>query len=93
MEHGWRTRICLLVLLVAGLLACGGPSSAEQLRARSAFDLDCPQSKITFHKIDDRTWGVRGCGSRATYIRSCDGPKTDLTTKCTWVLNGDSRPD
>jgi len=76
---------------LAGLAACGG-ATTEQLRARAAFDLDCPQHKIQLVEIDERTQGVNGCGQRATYVESCGhvdgyGGKHD----CTWILNTDSK--
>lgn len=35
---------------------------------RAAFDLDCPVDKLQIHELTTRTWGVRGCGKKATYI-------------------------
>ena len=75
-----------LLVLVGALLACGA-SSADKLRDRASFDLDCPKSKLQLKKLDSRTAGVRGCGQRATYVEVCDG------ASCTWVLNSDSMPD
>ena len=44
-------------------------------------------------QIDDRTMGVRGCGQRAVYVESCNGPKGGMATECTWVLNSDTKPN
>jgi hypothetical protein len=76
---------------VLSLVACGG-ATADQLRARAAFDLNCPQSQVNVVELDERTRGVRGCGQQATYVENCSmidgyGGKHD----CTWVLNTDSR--
>jgi hypothetical protein len=84
-----RTASALAALTL--MAACGG-ASAEQLRARAAFDLNCPDGEIAIVHIDDRTEGVRGCGQRVTYVENCAwadgyGGKHD----CTWILNTDAR--
>jgi hypothetical protein len=79
------------VLLGAMLVNCG--ATEEQLRSRSAIDLNCPQTQIQMTQIDERTMGVRGCGQRAVYVESCDGPKGGMATECTWVLNSDTKPN
>jgi hypothetical protein len=83
--------VAWVLLWVGPAIGCGG-ASVEQLRARAAFDLQCPESSITLVHLDDRTQGVTGCGQRATYVESCTmmdgyGGKHD----CTWVLNTDSK--
>lgn len=75
----------LFPCLLLGLLACG--ATEEQLRARAAFDLQCPEGKLQLTQLDDRTQGVRGCDKQATYVESCHGQGR---TDCTWVLNSDS---
>ncbi|MFO0612640.1 MAG: hypothetical protein U0414_08640 [Polyangiaceae bacterium] len=77
--------------LLGGGVGCG--ATAEQLRTRAAFDLQCTQTQLEVVELDSRTRGVRGCGQQATYIESCKAcangqPYCD----CTWVLNGDTRP-
>jgi hypothetical protein len=83
-------RQSLLLLGLVTLSACG--ASLEQLQARAAFDLNCPQDKLQVTEIDDRTRGVRGCGQQVTYVESCQaiggyGQKMG----CTWVLNTDGK--
>jgi hypothetical protein len=71
------------------LTACAGEDEEfAELRARAAFDLECPRKQIHVVELDDRTKGVTGCGERATYIESCDrvGP-WGVRSDCTWVLN------
>lgn len=87
-----KTAIAGAILLVMALLACGG-ADHDQLKTRSAFDLKCPEEKIVLKEIDERTIGVIGCGQRATYVESCNGPKYEFASTCTWVLNSDSRPE
>lgn len=86
-------RVPDLVVAVALLLSVAGcGASKDQLRARAAFDLNCPSSQVEIVTLDDRTKGVTGCGQRATYVENCGwrdgyGGKHD----CTWVLNTDAR--
>lgn len=83
----WKT----ILFLGTGLWCIGcEDSSEEQLRARSAFDLQCPQKSIRIRYIDDRTAGVIGCGQRMTYVESCERPNSALDRECTWILNSDS---
>ncbi len=80
------------VLGVFGVLAATGCGADEQqLRARAAFDLSCPENQIRVQEIDGRTVGVRGCGQKAVYIESCNAPVGHMGRDCTWVLNSDSR--
>lgn len=86
--------IALLALIpaaVVGLIALTGcaSASADQLRARAAHDLQCPADDVLLISIDRRTAGAEGCGSRATYVESCDGNRAEFGTQCTWVLNAD----
>jgi hypothetical protein len=79
-------------LWVVGLLAAGcAGASNDQLRTRAAFDLKCNAGEVQVIELDDRTRGVQGCGQQATYVESCDGPKQNFNTSCTWVLNSDSK--
>src|SRR5947209_4258169 len=58
-----RTASAMLLVLLG--IGCGG-ATVEQLRARAAFDLQCPEASIKLVELDDRTQGVTGCGQRAT---------------------------
>jgi hypothetical protein len=80
-------RILLFGSFVMGLAGCG--ASLEQLHARAAFDLNCPEAQLQVVKIDQRTQGVRGCGRQATYVESCTDPMRSSGT-CTWIMNTDS---
>jgi hypothetical protein len=77
-------RIVVLGSVVMGLAGCG--ASLEQLHARAAFDLNCPQEQLQIIKIDDPTQGVRGCGRQATYVENCTDPNRSSNT-CTWIMN------
>jgi hypothetical protein len=77
-------------LLSCGLALVAACSATEaQLHTRASFDLHCPAANIRFMQIDGRTYGVEGCGQRATYVESCQ--PSAMGQDCTWVLNGDSR--
>ncbi len=47
---------------------------------------------MRYKRIDGRTQGVLGCGKRAIYVESCDGPRNNMATDCTWVINGGIEP-
>lgn len=78
----------MLLLAIASWTLSGCGATVGQLKARAAFDLDCPESQLTIVAIDDRTRGVRGCGSKAVYVETCR-MLNNAPTDCTWVLNSD----
>lgn len=91
-------KLCALIVAVLGAavlgvavlttaLSCAASADGNVLIKRASFDLGCPSSQLSWVKIDDRTWGVQGCSKRATYIESCDGPRGNYQTRCTWVMN------
>jgi hypothetical protein len=86
-----RAPLLSAALFALSVSACAG-ATEEQLRARAAFDMSCPQGKIHLVQLDERTQGVTGCGQKGTYVETCGhvdgyGGKHD----CTWVLNTDSK--
>jgi hypothetical protein len=73
-------------------LACGPSTyraSPADLPARASFDLNCPTTELRQHRLDESTYGVVGCGRRATYVSSCNGQPGDMTTQCRWIMNGE----
>jgi hypothetical protein len=87
-----------VVALASFVLACGpemfasGDATVDQLRARAAFDMDCPKAELKTTAIDERTRGVAGCGQRLTYVEQCDRVgQWGAKDNCTWVLNTDSK--
>src|SRR6478752_2416023 len=74
-------------VLLATVSACG--SSPEQLRSRAAFDLRCPSDQLAISDIDGRAKSVTGCGSFATYVRSCkEGTNPGRGDNgCWWAMN------
>jgi len=78
-------RYALFAVMVSG---CISSASGDQLTRRASFDLNCPTSNLRYRQIDDRTQGVSGCGKRATYVDSCEGPREGPNINCTWLING-----
>ncbi len=72
------------------LLACGCSPAAQNARSRTAlesraaFDLECPRSSLAIAPLGQdshgviTSYGVEGCGHRATYVRLADS---------TWLMN------
>jgi hypothetical protein len=55
--------------------------------------MKCDESRIQLVEIDGRTYGVSGCGQRATYVESCDHVQGWSKTGCAWVKNDESAGD
>lgn len=86
----------VLVAGPLGVAGCRAEATHDQLSRRASFDFGCAVRDLRFTQIDERTSGVEGCGKHAAYVETCDGPRTNSNTTCTWVLNGkieiDRRP-
>lgn len=68
------------------LAACAGPgATAEQLKARATFDLECPEPEVQVHDLGARVRGVVGCGRRLSYVEVCETRPDG--THCAWVIN------
>jgi hypothetical protein len=64
-------RPALFALGAVCLLACGGggrgaPESTI-VRPRAVYELSCPDAELIVTRISGSTYGVSGCGARATY--------------------------
>lgn len=70
----------------SALLGCATTKEAHPLTRRASFDFQCPREQLRYTELDERAWGVSGCGKRATYIMACQGQ--GWNEECTWVLNG-----
>jgi hypothetical protein len=84
------------VIGILSLAAVGCGASNEQLRSRAAFDLMCPSDRLAVVDIDHRAKGVSGCGSFATYVRTCRPLTSDSPSRheCSWAMNhSDERMD
>jgi hypothetical protein len=67
--------ICLLAVVVFSI-GCG--PNIETLRTRAAYDFRCADDQLTLTPLGTGTYGVDGCGHRATYVQSATGQ---------WVMN------
>jgi hypothetical protein len=95
MRSGWRPTLVVASLVLAGA-GCAPRyprpvSPRDALLKHASFDLQCPRDDLAVTKLDSRARGVQGCGRQATYIYACDGPQRNPYTKCTWVMNTESR--
>jgi hypothetical protein len=82
----------LVLVAIAGASCATGPTRRDRLYKRAAFDLRCTKDEMSVSRLDDRTFGVSGCGWRATYIEECERPQS-IAPQCTWVLNEKERDD
>ena len=80
-----RGLAALGVLMPLVLLGCVG---MKNLKARAAYDLQCPQEQLQLTKLGKSSYGVDGCGRRATYV--CRKP--DSKNCEDWVLNSYAQP-
>lgn len=77
--------VALLALLVSGCSpAAQNARGRTALESRAAFDLRCPRSALAIAPLGRdshgviTSYGVEGCGRRATYVRLADS---------TWLMN------
>ena len=83
----------ILMLPVLTLLVGGcAHASGDQLAHRASFDLNCAEKQLQVVELDARTRGVSGCGQKVTYVETCDGPRQNFGTKCTWALQFKREP-
>jgi hypothetical protein len=63
----------------------------DLVRARAAFDLKCPASELEIVDIGNSSYGVIGCGARASYVvANCRANTT--TDSCRVIANTNSQP-
>lgn len=59
----------------------------DELSERFSFETNCAQDEILIRSFNPRSWGVEGCGQRATYVlvdRQNDQFMMD------WILNSET---
>jgi hypothetical protein len=61
-------RTLFAVPLALAAAHCATAGNVGDLRARAAFDLACPSDALQLQALAERTYGVDGCGKRATYV-------------------------
>jgi hypothetical protein len=74
-------------LIAAAAVACATGGGENELRARAAYDLNCPAESLAMTQLQEKNfmattnhgaaYGVSGCGRRATYVNNVGA----------WVLN------
>jgi hypothetical protein len=65
---------------------CGWASITE-LEKRAAFELGCDHEALKTQELSEGTYGVQGCGQRASYVLRHTG-----WGKMEWILNSNSVP-
>ncbi len=64
----------------------GATDGKKAVMDRATFDMGCGTGGLEVQELVNDTYGVTGCGKRATYVLDCtDGWKTD----CKAVLNSE----
>jgi hypothetical protein len=83
------TRFLIAVSASAAACACTRPepATAQQLRARAAFELGCAPEALVLVRIDESTGGVAGCGRRVVYVESCREGRS-----CRWTYDREAPP-
>ena len=74
----WTT----ILALSGALLGCG--SSAGPLEARAAHDLNCSQDQVVVTELGGKSYGVSGCGKKATYTEVCTPKPGSFSGDCDW---------
>ncbi len=83
------TKVLATLVLGGAIIGCG--ATAETLKSRAAFDMNCPEHKLQITEIDDKTRGVMGCDKQATYIEQCEGKRA--RKECTWKKDSEVTSD
>jgi hypothetical protein len=67
--------------LALSLVACACGPTVQSVAPQAAFDLDCPAENLELVEVQVGVVGVNGCGQRATYVRTGNGPAAN------WILS------
>ena len=73
-----------VALVLAAASADQAGENRDTLNQRAKFDLNCQSTQMV--ELGENTYGVTGCGRRATYVWHCSGQGMNET--CNWVMNG-----
>jgi hypothetical protein len=63
----------LFLVVLIGSTGLAGCSWVPEVKARAAFDLQCPAEQITVTSIAVNSFGARGCGRQGTYVTTPNG--------------------
>lgn len=84
-----NVRIFLIILVCFLFVGCASTMKSVTLK-RAAFDLDCSEDQLQIQELTTRTWGVKGCGKRATYITQGE---CSTESSCLPVMNSEKSQD
>ncbi len=61
------------LVLGCSVLGCaeGLDNLRDNLRARAAYEFQCPKEQIALEQLATDTVGASGCGHRVSYVRLC----------------------
>jgi hypothetical protein len=65
------------------------------VQQRAPFDLSCPANELQVHDLGSDTYGVSGCGKKATYVCVCNkyaGPCSEALCTLDAAQNRDEAP-
>ena len=72
-------------ILLTAIMSIGCASTMKSVTLkRAAFDLECPHNELQIQQLTTRTWGVEGCGQRATYITEGE---CSIESSCRPIMN------
>jgi hypothetical protein len=84
---GFAKAIILLGVLTSG---CAAQTKEHPIVNMAVFDLNCPKPQLTYTQLDQKNWGIVGCGRRIRYVEvgRKSGYGIYATEDCQWVSNG-----
>ncbi len=83
-------RVTLIGCMLVGLGCEPDKPAVHPVVQMAPFDLQCPKGELHYFKINDQTWGVRGCGKQTKYVQVChsvNNPWLMPDEDCQWVQN------
>jgi hypothetical protein len=91
------SKICMAITVTLSLSGCasimyGDKLATEETRNTrvldaAAFDFECDKEAITISKMNDTSYGAKGCGKKARYTVIHCG-EMNWKTVCTAAING-----
>lgn len=85
----FMSKVFIPISMLMVFVGCASTMKSVTLK-RAAFDLDCPKEKLQIQELTTRTWGVNGCGKRATYITEGE---CSIESSCRPVMNSPQNQD
>jgi hypothetical protein len=81
--------VSCVVLMFGMSMGCATNTNIMALvKHRAEFDMNCPADQLTVLDLGNRSYGVKGCETRASYVViGCDAGA--VKANCKVVLNSD----